>query len=236
MTIATLAGHPPIAVALRRSARARRLLLRVSHTDGRITLSVPAALDDRTALAFLHEKEPWLRAALAGIPGQIPVRAGTAVPLRGVTVPIRTARIARVACVAGALLVPPDPFARRTGPRLAAFLKSEAYSALEHACARHAAALGRRHGPIALRDTRSRWGSCTSAGRLMFSWRLIMAPPEVLDYVAAHEVAHLAQMNHSSAFWAEVRRLRPDYETQRDWLRRHGRGLHRYVFTTQNAE
>ncbi|MGR3434759.1 MAG: M48 family metallopeptidase, partial [Shimia sp.] len=81
-----------------------------------------------------------------------------------------------------------------------------------------------------LRDTRSRWGSCSAAGGLNYSWRLVMAPPEVLDYVAAHEVAHLAQMNHSPRFWAEVAGLMPGYEAPRGWLRRHGADLHRYRF------
>jgi predicted metal-dependent hydrolase len=90
--------------------------------------------------------------------------------------------------------------------------------------------LGRRYTRLTLRDTRSRWGSCSATGALSYSWRLILAPPRVLDYVAAHEVAHLAQMNHSPAFWAEVARLMPDYESPRAWLRREGSALHRYRF------
>ena len=97
---------------------------------------------------------------------------------------------------------------------------------LRAACDRHAAALGRSYQAIVLRDTRSRWGSCTSDGRLMFSWRLAMAPLAVLDYVAAHEVAHLRHMDHSPRFWAAVAGLVPDYAQHRDWLRRHdGRTL-----------
>jgi len=90
--------------------------------------------------------------------------------------------------------------------------------------------LGRSYARLSLRDTRSRWGSCTSDGGLMYSWRLIMAPPEVLDYVAAHEVAHLAQMNHSPAFWAEVTKIYGDYAAPRNWLRANGSTLHRYKF------
>ena len=94
----------------------------------------------------------------------------------------------------------------------------------------YAARLGKGYTRLTLRDTRSRWGSCTSDGGLMFSWRLIMAPPSVLDYVAAHEVAHLAQMNHSPAFWAEVTRIYGDFDPPRQWLRTHGADLHRYQF------
>jgi predicted metal-dependent hydrolase len=114
---------------------------------------------------------------------------------------------------------------------VAGVLKALARDRLTEASDRHAAALGRRYTRLTLRDTRSRWGSCSSAGALMYSWRLILAPPEVLDYVAAHEVAHLAQMNHSPAFWAEVARLCPSYPTHRTWLRRSGDTLHRYRFS-----
>ncbi|MEL6678764.1 MAG: M48 family metallopeptidase, partial [Pseudomonadota bacterium] len=93
-----------------------------------------------------------------------------------------------------------------------------------------AARLGRRPGRSTLRDTRSRWGSCTSEGHIMLSWRLLLAPPQVLDYVVAHEVAHLQEMNHSPAFWSVVRDLCPDYERHRRWLHQHGADLHRYRF------
>jgi predicted metal-dependent hydrolase len=86
--------------------------------------------------------------------------------------------------------------------------------------------IGRPYSRITLRDTRSRWGSCTADGALMYSWRLAMAPPAVLDYVAAHEVAHLAQMNHSPAFWAVVARLVPGHAAPRRWLKLHGQTLH----------
>jgi predicted metal-dependent hydrolase len=98
------------------------------------------------------------------------------------------------------------------------------------AVARHAARLRLPVGRISLRDPRSRWGSCTATGDLMFSWRLVLAPAFVLDYVAAHEVAHLKEMNHSPAFWAVVRRLCPDYEAPREWLRRNGGALHGWDF------
>ena len=112
--------------------------------------------------------------------------------------------------------------------RVADFLKREARKDIEAAVARHAERLGVSPRRIALRDTASRWGSCSSTGRLNFSWRLILAPPEMLDYLAAHEVAHIVHMNHSPVFWKLTRRLFPETERAEAWLRRHGAGLHRF--------
>ncbi len=120
------------------------------------------------------------------------------------------------------------------GVRAAAFLREAARQRCLAATEVHAARLGQPFGRITLRDTRGRWGSCTAAGDLMFSWRLILAPDAVLDYVAAHEVAHLAEMNHSPRFWAAVARLCPDYAAQRDWLRQHGASLMAYDFGAQD--
>ena len=125
----------------------------------------------------------------------------------------------------GTLDLPGGP--DRLGPRLGAFLRATARDRLAAACDRHAGTLGRPYRRLTLRDTRSRWGSCTAGGDLMFSWRLVMAPPEVLDYVAAHEVAHLARMDHSPAFWAVVAGLCPAHEGPRAWLRERGGELHR---------
>ncbi len=111
-----------------------------------------------------------------------------------------------------------------------AFLKLRARDRLAAACDGFAASLGTHYRAIALRDTRSRWGSCTSEGNLMYSWRLVMAPPDVLDYVAAHEVAHRLEMNHSDRFWAHVERVCPDHKSHRRWLREEGTKLHAWRF------
>ena len=83
---------------------------------------------------------------------------------------------------------------------------------------------------MTFKDTRSRWGSCTSDGRLAFSWRIVMAPPYVIDYLAAHEVAHLAEMNHGPRFWTACRRLCPRTDEAKAWLKRHGTMLHAIDF------
>ena len=164
----------------------------------------------------------WLRQTRAGMPPLCVVEPGALLPVEG-----RPRRIVphdgrRVELTEALLLVPQG---RPAGLLVEAWLKHLAQARLSRACDRHAAALGRGFRALALRDTRSRWGSCTHDGRLMFSWRLAMAPPEVLDYVAAHEVAHLLHMDHSAAFWAATGRLMPDYARHRDWLRRHGHEL-----------
>ena len=122
----------------------------------------------------------------------------------------------------------------RPGPAIEAFLKALARDRLLAASKRYATRLERSFARLTLRDTRSRWGSCSATGNLMYSWRLILAPPDVLDYVAAHEVAHLAHMDHSPAFWGTVEALCPGYAEPRAWLRREGAGLHRYRFRAED--
>lgn len=233
--VARLPGTPALEVTLRRSGRARRLSLRVSGLDGRATLTMPLRFPQAQALSFLHEKSMWLRKALDRVQAPAPVRPGAVLLFRGQLLELREAAGAQVRPAEGALLVPPDPTGIRSGPRLEAYLKASARAALLPAVEHHSEKLGRRAQAVTLRDTRSRWGSCTSEGRLMFSWRLIMAPPQVLNYVVAHEVAHLAHMDHSPAFWDCVGRLMPDYGAHRHWLRAHGAQLHSYCFRARRA-
>ena len=214
-------------VHLRRSARARRLSLRVGRSDGRVTLSIPARLPLDEARAFVDAQAGWIARQRAAVPPPRVVRVGGTVPVGGrdlavVEGPGRSARL-----VGGVVAVPDDA---RAGPRVAALLRTLARDRLAEAVDRHAGLLGRAPTRIRLRDARSRWGSCSSRGELMFSWRLAMAPPEVLDYVAAHEVAHLAHMDHSARFWAQVAALMPDYAERRGWLRANGAALHAVDF------
>ena len=224
-----LAGDPAVDVILRRSARARRLSLRVSGNGGHVTLSLPRWSSRAEAQDFVREKEGWIRRQLARNSQQIVPRIGGHVMFEGEHVPVVASPARAVQFADARLLVPGN--ADGVAARVAAYLKIMARQRLSLACGRHAALLGLEHGTISLRDTRSRWGSCTAQGNLMFSWRLVMAPVRVLDYVAAHEVAHLAEMNHSPAFWAVVGRIFPDYGEPRQWLRQNGHRLHSYRFT-----
>ncbi|MEM8655591.1 MAG: SprT family zinc-dependent metalloprotease [Pseudomonadota bacterium] len=223
-----LQGQPDIELTLRRSARARRITLRISSLDGRVTLTLPAHVAEREALDFARQKEPWIRKHLAARVEDVAVQLGGVLPVEGQMCTLVAGNGRAVQLTEETIAVPgaPDAVPRR----VQGFLKARARDVLAAACDDYAARLGRPYSGLSLRDTRSRWGSCSSAGRLMFSWRLIMAPPEVLNYVAAHEVAHLAQMNHSPAFWAEVTRLYGSYDTPRRWLRTEGNALHRYRF------
>ncbi|WP_172332623.1 M48 family metallopeptidase [Mangrovicoccus sp. HB161399] len=226
-----LAGAPRIEVELRRSARARRLSLRISRLDGRVTLTAPPHVPAAELNAFLQERGDWVRGHLGSQPPPVFVAPGARLPVQGEALMIVPAKVRKAERRGSELLASPS----RTAPQVRAWLTALARDRLVERCDLYAARLGRSYAELALRDTRSRWGSCSSEGRLMFSWRLIMAPRQILDYVAAHEVAHLAEMNHSDAFWAEVAQLHPSYATDRRWLRENGAWLHRYRFEGEGA-
>ncbi|MGI3170049.1 M48 family metallopeptidase [Pseudooceanicola sp. C21-150M6] len=223
-----LPGNPPVEINLKRSGRARRISLRVSALDGKVTLTLPMGVSERSGLAFAREKADWLRGHLAKHAGMEVIGPGSVLPVEGqmLTVAPGTGRSVRID--GDQILVPGDP--DRITARLLGHLKAMARDRLAGASDHYAAALGRPYSRLTLRDTRSRWGSCSAQGALSYSWRLILAPPEVLRYVAAHEVAHLAEMNHSPAFWAQVERIHGPYRQQRGWLRSEGANLHGYRF------
>ncbi|MDA7428359.1 SprT family zinc-dependent metalloprotease [Primorskyibacter aestuariivivens] len=224
----TLPGNPPLTVKLRRSARARRMTLRISSLDATVTLTVPDIVRDTEAQAFARDKEAWLRRHLDAQGAPVQVALGQTLPIEGVLHEIVAGQGRSVIRRNGKIHVPTKD--DRVAARLQGFLKTEARARLAEASDLYAARLGRSYNRITLRDTRSRWGSCSSRGALMYSWRLIMAPRDVLDYVVAHEVAHLEQMNHSSAFWQTVERIYGDYSAPRRWLRQDGMELHRIRF------
>ena len=219
-----------VAIDLRRSTRARRISLRVSTLDGRVTLTVPRHVSDKVAHDFAKEKSDWIAKALARQTPVVPVALGTEIPVEGVGHRI-VAGTGRRARLFSEWIEAPEA---QVGSTVLALLKSLARERLITASETHAQRIGRDFRKVTLRDTRSRWGSCSAEGNLMYSWRLILAPPEVLDYVAAHEVAHLAHMDHSSRFWDAVAELCPGYEEPRGWLRREGAGLHAFRFSSND--
>lgn len=209
-------------IALRRSARARRMTLRVPRDGGDPVLTLPGHVALSEGRAFVDSRRDWLIRVTASRPAPMRAVPDALMPVEGRKRRLTPAAVSVARLEGDRLLL---PAARPCGPVAQAFLKHLAHERLRGACDRHAGTLGRTVRAISLRDTRSRWGSCTAEGRLMFSWRLAMAPPEVLNYVAAHEVAHLAHMDHSDRFWATVGRLLPDYAPRRAWLRQNGADL-----------
>ena len=213
------------------SPRARRITLRVDAKSGGVQLTLPRGVSRAEGLRFAERHEDWLRRRLADLPRAVPFAAGAEIPILGQLHVIRHAPGARrgVWREGGAILVSGDPeFLPR---RVADFLKREAKHEIQARAQAKAALLPGKARPlrrVILRDTRSRWGSCAQSGDLSFSWRLILAPDFVCDYVVAHEVAHLAEMNHGPRFWRQVGALTGSVSEAKAWLRREGAGLHRY--------
>lgn len=223
-------------VEVRRHPAARRLTLRVSRTQRAVILTLPVHSDLREASRFLDRNLDWLRERLDAVPHAAPFHDGASIPLRGDTHYLRFTGVLRAARIVRRIegcetrphtieIAGSSEYAPR---RLLAWLMDEAGRDLSARVAVHAAQLGLNPSRLTVRDQKSRWGSCSSTGQLSFSWRLILAPPHVLDYVAAHEVAHLAEMNHGPRFWALVARTCPELQRAKCWLTDHGADLHRY--------
>ena len=220
-------------VALRRRPGLRRLTLRVSSATGQVVLTVPEHVTFASARSFAEAHGGWIAARIARVPERVGFVPGSEVPVRGIPHRIehRPGMRALVKAEVDAELGPVlfvSGFSDAIPGRVRRFLTSEAGKDLREAVAKHTGALGIPARRIAIRDTKSRWGSCSSTGTLSFSWRLIMAPPFVLDYLAAHEVAHLKELNHSNRFWTLLKALCPQTEEAERWLKRHGAELHRY--------
>ncbi len=219
-------------IAINRSTRSRRFTLRVRAASRDVLLTMPARAPMAAAREFAERHSAWIGVRLARLPRPVAFEPLAKTPLRGVdhmivhrpgargVVWTETVEHGALLCVAGE-----RPHVAR---RVHDFLRREAMKDIEAAVARHAKAIGVQPKRVAVRDTVSRWGSCSSTGRLSFSWRLILAPPYVLDYLAAHEVAHMVHMNHSPKFWTLVGRVSPDVKRAEAWLRAHGASLHRY--------
>lgn len=211
------------------SDRARRLTLRIDAGGQGLRVTRPAGVSLREVERFLARHEGWLEQRLAKVPEHPVVRPGTKLPLRGVPHLIVHEPGTRGTVTVGnhdgqpALIVHGD---RRHLPRrLADFLKREAKRDIEMLVEKHAAAVGRRAKAVRYKDTSSRWGSCTADGTLAFSWRIMMAPKPVIDYLVAHEVAHLREMNHGPKFWKLCGELCPRTEEAKAWLKKNGSAL-----------
>jgi len=218
-----------VAINVRLDPRARRIVMRVHPDSGEVMVTAPSRGGAGPALAFARGESQWIARQRERMPKPVPLVPGAVVPFLGLAHPIRHTALrgpAPVWAVDGAILV--SGRLEHAPRRLTDFFKRQAKDILAQKSVEYAAKLGLRPSRISVRDTRSRWGSCSQNGSLSFSWRLILAPQFVRDYVVAHEVAHLKEMNHSPRFWAHVKTLSPDVERARQWLRDHGRSLLRY--------
>lgn len=214
-----------VTVDIRRSRTAKRMTLRVPPGDANPVLTLPVRAGLAQAEAFARSHSGWLAARLAErTPGQ-PFAHGATIPFRGEPHLITwTGGARRVAMREGTIAVggPQEHLAQRLSNHLRRVARADISDAVAH----YAARVDRTPKAVRIKDTRAQWGSCTPGGVLSFSWRLVLAPPFVLRYVAAHEVAHLVELNHSAAFWALNRALDPEVDRARAWLKRHGRTLH----------
>ncbi len=227
MALTAKSGQKVI-VRLEINPKAKRLILRLDERQREAVAIAPSRRKLSDAAAFASQRVEWLAKQLSALPDHLSLAAGNQFNLRGDACSISLEGPGR-----RAVLEPGEPpvlrvpgEAETAHKRVERFLRNAAKNDLTGAVERYCAQLGVAARKVSVKDTRSRWGSCTSDGRLAFSWRLIMAPPQVLEYVAAHECAHLLEMNHSSAFWAHVETCRPDWKRERAWLRQNGRGLH----------
>jgi len=219
-----------VEVTLRLNPRARRLIVKVHPSTGEVSVVAPSQRSLDRALEFARGQTPWIARQLARVPKTVTLAPGAHIPLRGVERPILMGERGN-----GPVWEAADGSIRVGGRvehaarRLLDYLKREARRTLSARTVEFAARLGARPGRIAVRDTASRWGSCAVNKSISYSWRLILAPAFVLDYVVAHEVAHLREMNHGPRFWRLVRALVPDIAAPQAWLKTNGVALHRYA-------
>ena len=213
---------------IRINRRAKRISLKVDPVAGAAILVLPSKRSRADGITFAESRAGWLRAELSKIPARTRFADGAVIPFLG-----RSHRIQLVTRPVGGVWRDGGTIffacrAEHLPRRVRDWLKAEARRLISDRVAILAAEVGRRPLRITLRDPKSRWGSCTEKGSLSFSWRLVLAPTAVLDYVVAHEVAHLAHLDHSAAFWKVVAGLHPGYATDRRWLKEKGAELHRY--------
>ena len=216
-------------LTIRVNPRARRLLLRIDAAERAVELVLPRGVPAEHGLRFLRAQRGWIAARLEALPRPVPFVEGAVVPVLGVPHRIRSESdpaAPPVAIAGGEIRVRGDLV--HLGRRVRDYLVRLARQELARRARLLAARIGKQIARVTVRDTKSRWGSCSAAGCLSFSWRLILAPESVVDYVVAHEVAHLAEMNHGPRFWRVVRSLTADHATPRAWLNRHRNQLLAY--------
>ncbi len=220
------AGGRSRPLLVRRMAQARRMRLSVDPRDGGVRLVMPERASLRAALKWVESKRGWIEAALDALPEARPIEDGMTIEVAGEPLRIELADQGRVVRRIGARLIVPRP-ADLLGARVTRWLRRQALDRLEAETLRFGAMAGVSIGRVSIGDPRARWGSCSANGDIRYSWRLILAPPTVLEATVAHEVAHRLHMDHSREFHAAVERLLGrDPAAERAWLRQYGRELY----------
>jgi predicted metal-dependent hydrolase len=241
--IATLRGSPAapepclievegrnVRIAFKRNARCKRMIIRVAKDGSGLAMTLPKRTSQAEALRFAHASKSWIAKNISDRMPALAFSDGVVIPLRGETYEILCSGgrrgLVQLNQIDGTITVPGD--AAHVNRRLTDWLKQQALKDLTQASEYYAHAMGVEYSAISIRDQSSRWGSCSAARALSYSWRLILAPRFVLDYVAAHEVAHIREMNHGPRFWRLVLTHCKQAKEARDWLRHQARDLHRY--------
>lgn len=217
-----------VPLAVHRNPRARRLTLRLDAAGGGLHLVLPWGVSQAEGLDFARSRFDWIESQLAALPPRVPFAPGATIPFLGRPHVIRHMRNGRRGVWREPGRINVSGQIEHLPRRVADFLKAEARQELSWRAHEKAAQVKRRIASISLRDTRSRWGSCSHSGSLNFSWRLVLAPAMVADYVVAHEVAHLVHLNHSPRFWSLVARLTDHSDQAERWLKANGPSLLRY--------
>ncbi|HEY9078764.1 SprT family zinc-dependent metalloprotease [Magnetovibrio sp.] len=216
-----------VPLVVRRHPQARRMILRLNEQGTGAVVTIPTYVAFQDGVDMAARKTDWIRRQLVKRPQTLTFADGVEVPILGVPHIVRHKPSGRGVCrVDGVILVAGRE--EHLNRRLTDWLKSQARAEISARAHTKASDVERRISRISIRDTRSRWGSCGTGGTLNFSWRLVLAPEHVLDYVVAHEVAHLVHHNHGDLFWALTDSLTPRMQEARDWLSAFGRDLHRY--------
>lgn len=226
-----LVDGQPVIVSFRRNGRARRIILRLTRDAGGVIVTLPRTVNAARALAFVEKSVPWISKHLKRREPRAVLGPGSSIPLRGVPHEVRATTTRRglitVDATARQILVPGDP--RHLTRRLLDWLKAQAKADLTEASQRYAKSMEVSFRRVTIRDQKSRWGSCSATGELSYNWRLILAPAHILDYVAAHEVAHRHHMNHGPKFWRLVLKHCPQAAAAKYWFKSNGAELHRFA-------
>ena len=223
----------PEYIEIKNNPRAKRISLRLNAKTGKFDLTLPQYANLHTAYKFVESQKQWIDQHLNALPAPIHIKDGTTIPILGTNRKLHitknpTSARTQIELTNHALIM--HTHLESPEKRLEKFLKTIGKESFTQLAQEKAKAINKTITSITLRDPKSRWGSCSEDGKIMLSWRLILAPHAAMDYVIAHEIAHLTHMNHSKAFWTLCRELSHDFLEGSHWMQEHGNSLLRYQF------